>query len=666
MRDGNQGTTGMEPRTVDETEKPRLLVVDDDRDFAESLAEVLASLGYDVVTAYDHASALACAKRHRPDVAIVDVKLGHASGVDLLNPLRADCPDVQCIMMTGFAAIESIIESFRREAVDYLYKPADLESLKATVERCIRTARLRREKGEAVDALRRSEERYRQLADATMEAVVIHDGDTILEANAAFGTLFGGPPATFTGHQMSHLWSVDSVTAYAELVAANDRATAELVGKARDGTAFPATVRVASLPEAGPAVHVTVVSDLTAQRRAEDKQRHAEAQMRQSQKMEAIGLLTGGIAHDFNNVLQGIIGFANLASRSIREGRTASLGAFVHEIESEASRARDLIAQLLLYSRGGTVQASLIQADAVVAQTLSLLRSALSRRIQLTTHLNQRVMVLANATQLQQVVMNLCINARDALPETCGAIIDVTVEVLDNVEGICASCGVDVSGRFVAISVTDNGSGIPDNVALRIFDPFFSTKEVGKGSGMGLAVAHGVAHEHGGHFLLTSRPGFTRFQLVLPTVAVEEERTLTSEAPPTTTFRPAKNIMVVDDEPTVADYLAALFTDVGFHVTTFSDPRAALAEFYATPAAWDLVITDQMMPGMAGERMAKLMLEQRPDLPIVLCSGYAEDTGPERASALGIGAFLEKPYDADLAVDTVRALLRGAKGQRAP
>jgi signal transduction histidine kinase len=381
---------------------------------------------------------------------------------------------------------------------------------------------------------------------------------------------------------------------------------------------------------------------------AHEALRRAEAQASQAQKMEAIALLTGGIAHDFNNVLQGIIGFTNMASRRIKEGRIDSLEGYLQEIHAEATRSRDLIASLLLYSRGGKAEAEVVAAEPVIAQTLTLLRSALPKRIQLTADVDRRVTVRGNATQLQQLVMNLCINARDAIPASGGRI-DVSLRQAQ-ASGVCASCGAHVEGRFVEIAVSDDGAGIPADVVRRVFDPFFTTKDQSKGTGMGLAVTHGITHEHGGHILLSSYPGHTRFQLVFP--VVED----VAEAPAPESVAPAERahkLMVVDDEVIVGDYLGALFTDAGYAVTIFNDPRAALAAFTKDPTGWDLVITDQMMPSMTGERLARALLEQRPELPIILCSGYSERS----TKAARVRAFLAKPYEAEVALETVRSLL---------
>jgi CheY-like chemotaxis protein len=264
---------------------------------------------------------------------------------------------------------------------------------------------------------------------------------------------------------------------------------------------------------------------------------------------------------------------------------------------------------------------------------------------------------MANAVQFQQVLVNLCVNARDATNGNGVSTVSAAPVQLEPVA--CASCHQNFSGRFVALTVEDTGEGIPEAARLRIFEPFFTTKAQGKGSGMGLAMVHGIVHRQGGHILLDSRPGAgTRFRLLMPVSADALEET---PAQPSAVHRlsaATANIMVVDDEPTVAGFMSELLELSGYTVSVFTAPEAALKAFEDDPGRFDLVVTDQTMPGLTGDQLAARMMPLKPGLPIILVSGHSAVVDEKTALGLGIRAFLRKPLRHAALLEQIHAALQ--------
>lgn len=394
---------------------------------------------------------------------------------------------------------------------------------------------------------------------------------------------------------------------------------------------------------------VSVVSDISERKRAQAERDQLQKQLQQAQKMEAIGQLTGGIAHDFNNILASVMGYSELAMEQCANyDAPPKLRGYLQEIYRGGERARDLIAQMLAFSRGSKGEKQVMPLAPLVKEAVKMMRSTIPSSIDLDVEMeNASLTVLGDPTMLHQVILNLCINARDAL-EGKGRI-NVRLGLAKNVDAICRSCHGAVVGEFVEIAVEDNGSGISPTVMNRIFDPFFTTKETGKGSGMGLSMVHGIVHEHGGHILVRSAPGQgSEFRVLLPIgpsdsvqyVANAARQSLDAPTPHTLPRR----VLVVDDEESVANFVGDLLDGYGYSTTVVSSSREALGLFMQDINGFDLVVTDQTMPVLTGVEMAQAMLAQRADLPIILCTGHSDRVDAEYALALGVRAYLTKPF----------------------
>jgi signal transduction histidine kinase len=388
--------------------------------------------------------------------------------------------------------------------------------------------------------------------------------------------------------------------------------------------------------------------EVTARVAADAERAQLEAQLRQAQKMEAIGHLTGGIAHDFNNILQGILGNLTLAADRQAELRDARLGKYLERAQHSAQRARELIAQMLTFSRGQRGARRRIALPDLVRDASKLLRSTLPSTIELRLALDSEVPVLElDPVQVEQVVLNLCINARDAMRGT-GAI-RIGLQPAARIHAVCASCRQKVDGRFVELWVRDTGPGIPTAVLDRMFEPFFSTKETGRGSGMGLSLAHGIVHEHGGHILVDSILNErTKIRVLLPApegVAAEPQPADLATLPPTRRPRLAGRVLVVDDEQTIREFMADLLGGWGLEVAVLPDGAAARDAIEADPQFYDLVITDQTMPQLTGLALAKEIARLRPGLPVILYTGYAEDLSPQQLLEAGVVQLVRKPIE---------------------
>ncbi len=395
---------------------------------------------------------------------------------------------------------------------------------------------------------------------------------------------------------------------------------------------------------------VGAITDITSRKDLED-------QLRQAQKMEAIGTLAGGIAHDFNNLLTPIIGYAEMVQLELHKG--SEPWADQQEVLKAATRASELVKQILSFSRQSERQLNPLPLQPVVAETIKLLRSSIPSTIEIRSKLAQvDVTVKADPTQIQQLLMNLCTNANYAMREH-GGILSIALHPmeLDKDEPMVAA-GHLLPGPHALLTISDTGCGIPPATRDRIFEPYFTTKPSGDGTGMGLAMVHGIIKSHAGHITVASTAGRgTTFQIYLPRTNAAEQApvALLTDTP----VSGHERILVVDDEVPIAKMIAQILARAGYDVTAATGSADALRTFTLSPDDFDLVITDMTMPHMSGAAMSRRLLTVRPDLPIIMCTGFSATFDSEQAAALGVRDFLMKPVRREQLLETVRAALDG-------
>jgi nitrogen-specific signal transduction histidine kinase/BarA-like signal transduction histidine kinase len=384
--------------------------------------------------------------------------------------------------------------------------------------------------------------------------------------------------------------------------------------------------------------------DITARRRAEDQQRELQAQLRQVQKMEAIGQLTGGIAHDFNNILASIMGYVGLALERPATSADGKLVEYLEQAENGCRRARDLIQQMLAFSRGRGGERRVLPLAALLDESLRLLRATFPSGIALEVEsADETVLAEVDPVQLQQVLLNLGINARDAIG--AAGRIRFGVRRGEQAALACASCGQSFSGVFHRLWVADSGPGIPAPLRRRMFEPFFSTKAPGRGTGMGLATVHRIVHDHGGHLLVESDHG-TRFDMLLPAdpvVAAVRPADVAATAPRRALL--AGRVLLVDDEKSVLGFMRELLQSWGLEVVALRQAPAARDLLATDDVRLDLLLTDQTMPELSGVDLAHAARSLRPDLPVLLYSGHADLIDAEALRQAGIRRVLRKPLE---------------------
>ena len=377
-----------------------------------------------------------------------------------------------------------------------------------------------------------------------------------------------------------------------------------------------------------------------------ERQRLTE-ELRQVQKMEAVGRLAGGVAHDFNNILAAMIGYTELATHNISASSLAWHQ--LREVLRAGQRAKTLVQQILTFSRRTEQAHTPVQLPPLVEEALALLRASLPSTIEIRQDIDPKVgAVLADPTQLHQVIINLCANAEYAMRQT-GGVLAVRLEAVEVDTALAVQYPTLHLGPHVRLTVRDTGQGMPPNVVERIYDPFFTTKAAGEGTGIGLSVVHGIVVKHGGAITVESRVGDgTTFMIYLPCIPWDMAGEIQAEE---SLPHGQGRLLLVDDEPMLVRLGYSVLTQLGYDVTAYTSSVSALAAFQAAPHHFDLVITDYTMPQMTGDALTRALRRLRPDIPIILETGFSHTIDAEQAAALGIDAFLLKPW-------TVRELAR--------
>jgi signal transduction histidine kinase len=375
-------------------------------------------------------------------------------------------------------------------------------------------------------------------------------------------------------------------------------------------------------------------------KRAEGEKQKIAGRLRQAQKMESIGTLAGGIAHDFNNILSAIMGYSEMTLYSLSGDSKARNN--LEQVLQASNRARDLVNQILAFSRQSEQTRKPVQIGPLIKETLKLMRASLPTTIEIMEKINEKgALIEADPSQVHQVLMNLCTNASDAMREK-GGVLKVDLDRLNLYEKEAALLYPDLhEGIYEMVSVSDTGDGMDTAIIERIFDPYFTTKKAGKGTGMGLAVAHGIVKSHGGAINVHSDPGKgTTFQVLFPSIdgVVKSEGDELKPLP-----RGEERILYVDDEATLADLGKQMLEHLGYKIETKTSSIEALETFRARPDEFDLIMTDKTMPNLTGFDLAKECKKIRPDIPIILCTGFSESTLLLRAGSMGISEIIMKP-----------------------
>jgi PAS domain S-box-containing protein len=500
------------------------------------------------------------------------------------------------------------------------------------------------ERKKAEKALRESEAQYKSLFNNNHSVMLLIDPETadIVDANPAAVSFYGWNYETLTRKKIFNINTLTQEQVFDEIEKAKMEQRKQFIfrhclanGEIRDVEVYSGPIKVH-----GKELLYSIVYDITARKKAEEEKAALETQLLHAQKMESIGTLSGGIAHDFNNLLGIILGNAELAMDDMPEWHSAKFN--LNEIRTASLRARDVVKQLLSFSRKTDPKQRPVKLVQIVEEALRILRSSIPTSVEIHQNIPNDVedTILADITQINQVMINLFTNAAHAMEDT-GGVITIGIENID-LDHVFAPIYPDLSpGRYMKLTVSDTGVGIDHEIKDRIFDPYFTTKEVGKGTGIGLSVVHGIIKSHNGAIIVDSQFGKgTTFSIFFPVA----EEAVVIEAEPDDEF-PTGNerILIVDDEESMADIGRRRLERLGYQVEARTNPVEALDLFRADPDQFDLVITDMTMPHITGDNLVKEILNIRPDMPTILCTGFSEKIDEEKAKQIGVREYIEKP-----------------------
>jgi PAS domain S-box-containing protein len=506
----------------------------------------------------------------------------------------------------------------------------------------------------AEKALSDSERKYRRLIESTRDAIISVDKNGVVKTcNLGATEMFGYSEDEIAGHSLMIL-SPDEAR---ERQTANIRAVAEADGfleyesmmVKKDGAQMPVKIGMSALKNEVDEIIglILIVRDVSEQKIAEEARRSLEAALRQSHKMEAIGTLAGGIAHDFNNILTAIIGFTELALFGIRNG--ANQEGNLNEVLKAGRRAKDLVNQILTFAKKTREEVKPIYIGPIADDVLKLLRSTIPSSIEIKKHIMTESLVMADKTRVHQIFLNICTNAVQALGGDGGTL---TVDVRDvHVEG---HSDLD-PGDYIRITISDTGRGIPEEHLDLIFDPYFTTKDSGQGTGLGLSVVQGIVDIYDGKIFAESEINRgTSFTIHLPATKLQS---VTENRGHENLPGGSESILFVDDEPAIIEMARQLINSLGYKASCRNGSLEALELFREKPYDFDLIITDMTMPGMNGDRFAAELMKVRADIPVILCTGYSKTMTEKTALSLGIKAFLMKPIEYSSLAQTIRKVL---------
>ena len=638
--------------------KAQILYVDDDSENLSSF-KALFRRDYHVFLASSAAEGLEILRNNDIQILITDQRMPEMAGTELLEMAADEFPKTRRFLLTAYSDFPPLVEAINRGRLQgYFSKPIDGDFIKSRIEEGLKNYYLEAKNKELHEKVQQNELFLNVIFESMPDMVFVKDaGDfRYLRLNKAGETLLGISRDAIFGKTAHECFSAET----AEAASKTDREALskgqgvdipdEFIETRFKGGRLLHTKKIPVYDQDGSPRYILGVSrDITEQRKLEQKQRKLEERIRHSQKMESIGTLAGGISHDFNNILTSIIGYTELSMMDVSMGRDPS--SRLDEIYTAGKRARDLVRQILDFARQSEEKIVPVQIDAVVKEVLNLIRPSIPATIEIRHTIESGLTIMGSATQIHQVFMNLCTNAAQAMEEK-GGVLEILASKTNRMEkpGFSVHNGLP---DLIRITISDTGYGISPEIRENIFEPYFTTKAPSEGMGMGLATVYGIVKSFGGSISVESEPGRgSVFTLILP--SCDEIADVQSEY---VEKLPGghERILVVDDEKAIAKMVGDTLDYLGYNVRVQTSSLEALELFKTAPDQFDLVITDMTMPGLTGDILASKIMEIRPDIPVILCTGYSRKLSEEQAYAMGIKAFLYKPL---IMKDLARTLRR--------
>jgi len=651
----------------------KILIVEDDGIIASSLAMILTKFGYKVAgTVQTGEEAIKKAKEISPNLVLMDIHLrGNLNGIDAAVQISEDM-DIPIIYLTAYSEEGLLQRAKITEPYGYLVKPVHDRELYATIEMALYKHKLEAQ-------LKENEEWLNTTLRSIGDAVIATDEKGFIKfMNPVAEELTGWKQNEAIGLDLKEVFCIINENTRQPVQSPLEKViqTGKTAGLANhtllikkdkteipiDDNAAPIVTGVGSSLRLEPTslrleptrLEPTTLRGIVLVFRDISKSRQLEERLRQSQKMEAIGILAGGIAHDFNNILYPIVGYAEMALDDLPE--ESNIRTFMKEILKGAERAKDLIQQILTFSRKKEFKLSPVKIQPIIKETLKFIRASLPSNIEIQTAIKEDCgLVMADTTQIHQIIMNLCTNAYHAMREKGGVLKISLDEINISTENSDIYTGIR-HGDYLKITVSDTGIGMNDKVKEKIFSPYFTTKSVGEGSGLGLSVVYGIVQEYKGEIRFQSEhDNGAIFEIFLPLLKSCKSSLITESSLPAP--KGIEHILLVDDEEAITDMMQQMLRKLGYNVTARCSSLDALDIFYEKPEIFDLVITDMTMPKMTGLELAKALKKIRDNIPVILCTGYSELITEEKMKKSGICRLIMKPVSKNKMAETIRLVL---------
>lgn len=645
--------------------KPRILYVDDELDNLQSF-RALFRREFEIRVALTAQEALQILRDEKIDVLVSDQRMPGMTGVELLERVATEFPEVLRFMLTGFSDFDPLVDAINNGRIQgYFSKPLNPDEVRGRIRKGLENLYLKARNAQLFEELRISEERFRTLFEQAADSIVLvdpktwmlHDFNAMTYANLGYTR---DDLKEVKVYELAAEISREEMRKHLEKSLENGTGTFTMRLEAKDAGLHDFLMKFKRVSIHGSTYLLGILRDITEEVCLREKEKKLEAELRQLYKMEAIGTLAGGIAHDFNNILGIIMGNAEMALLDAQ--RESPRYKHMQKVMEATLRARDLVQQILVFSRRSEYEKRPLGIASIIKDSFKLLRSSLPSTVEIRQTMEippAEDSVLADPIQIHQILMNLCTNASYAMRET-GGVLEVTYSATE-LAGDAPDMPPDLNpGRYVVLTIRDTGRGMSPEVMDRIFEPYFTTKKQEEGTGLGLAVVHGIVKEHGGAITVSSVPGKgSTFRIFFPrwhgdaVVLREETREPLQKG--------KESILLVDDEPALLETVRRMLEQLGYSVVSRSSVLDALEAFHVRPDAFDLVITDQTMPKMTGIELTRRITAVRPDLPVILCTGFSDGLTFEKLKAAGVRAFIMKPIAMHDIACTIRKVLSGEK-----